>query len=88
MLSKEACSSLKKLNVGYVGISLDGIGSRHDEFRRSKSFDRALNGLRNCRESGQKVGLRFTINNHNYNQLEDIFRLLRKKKYQEFAFII
>lgn len=87
MLSKEVCSSLKKLNVGYVGISLDGIGSRHDEFRRSKgSFNRALNGLRNCKESGQKVGLRFTINNHNYDQLEDIFRLIKEEKIPRVCF--
>lgn len=87
LITKEVSNSLKRLNVGYVGISLDGIGSKHDEFRRSKgSFDRALNGLRNCLESGQKVGLRFTINKHNYDQLDDIFYLIKEEKIPRVCF--
>ena len=87
LLTKEVCSSLKRFNVGYVGVSLDGIGSTHDEFRQTKgSFDTALNGIRNCLEIGQKVGLRFTINRHNYNQLEDIFRLIKEEKIPRVCF--
>lgn len=87
LIDKDVSKSLKKLKVGYVGVSLDGIGSRHDEFRKTKgSFDKALNGIRNCLEVDQKVGLRFTINRHNYDQLEDIFRLIKEEKIPRICF--
>lgn len=87
LIDKEVARRIKQSYVGYVGISLDGIGSSHDEFRRSKgSFDKALNGIRNCREVNQKVGLRFTINRHNYNQLEDIFHLIKEEKINRVCF--
>lgn len=87
LIDKEVARRIKQSYVGYVGISLDGIGSSHDEFRRSKgSFDKALNGIRNCREVNQKVGLRFTINRHNYNQLEDIFNLIKEEKINRVCF--
>ncbi|WP_411680807.1 putative heme d1 biosynthesis radical SAM protein NirJ1 [Clostridium thailandense] len=87
LIDKEVSESLKKLNVGYVGVSLDGIGSRHDEFRKTKgSFDKALRGIRNCLEINQKVGLRFTINQYNYDQLEDIFRLIKEERIPRVCF--
>jgi len=87
LIDKEIAARIKEHGVGYVGVSLDGIGSTHDEFRRSKgSFDKALNGIRNCRDVGQRVGLRFTINRHNYNQLGDIFRLIKEEKINRVCF--
>lgn len=87
LLEKDVCKSLKDLNVGYVGVSLDGIGSKHDEFRKTKgSFDKALKGIRNCLEIEQRVGLRFTINRHNYDQLEDIFKLIKEEKIPRVCF--
>lgn len=86
-IDKDCARALKKAGVGYVGISLDGIGSRHDEFRGVKgAFDRSLEGIRNCMEAGQKVGLRFTINRHNYGQLEDIFYLIQEEKIPRICF--
>ena len=87
LIDKTIATRIKQSGVGYVGISLDGIGSSHDKFRRSEGcFNKALNGIRNCREANQKVGLRFTINRHNYNQLEDIFRLIKEEKINRVCF--
>ncbi|MFL0197222.1 putative heme d1 biosynthesis radical SAM protein NirJ1 [Clostridium sp. WILCCON 0269] len=81
LIDKKTAEDLKRNGVSYVGISLDGIGIRHDEFRGvSGSFNKSLEGIRNCMEIGQKVGLRFTINRNNYNQLEDIFYLIKEEK--------
>lgn len=86
-LDKKTCLKIKEVGVGYVGVSLDGIGAKHDEFRRTKgAFDKALLGIRNCVEIGQKVGLRFTINKHNYNQLEEIFQLIKKENIPRVCF--
>jgi putative heme d1 biosynthesis radical SAM protein NirJ1 len=87
LIDKKTAVKLKECGVGYVGISLDGMRERHDEFRGSKgAFVSALNGIRNCKEVGQKVGLRFTINKHNYNELEDIFSLIKDEKINRVCF--
>jgi len=77
LIDPDTAREIKKLGVGYVGISLDGIGENNDRFRgRRGAFDQALEGIRNCRRAGQKMGLRFTINRHNLGDLEDIFYLI------------
>ncbi|HBV96794.1 MAG: Fe-S oxidoreductase [Peptococcaceae bacterium BICA1-7] len=77
LIDRNTARSIKDLGVGYVGISLDGIGENNDRFRgKMGAFEEALEGIRNCRRAGQKVGLRFTINRHNYNDIDDIFRLI------------
>jgi radical SAM protein with 4Fe4S-binding SPASM domain len=87
LINRNIAKKLKNASIGYVGISLDGIGSKHDEFRGAKgSFNNALEGIRNCLETGQKVGLRFTINRHNYDQLEDIFRLVKEERIPRVCF--
>ncbi|WP_027625065.1 putative heme d1 biosynthesis radical SAM protein NirJ1 [Clostridium lundense] len=87
MLYKDVCKDLKKMKVGYVGVSLDGTGTKHDEFRGVKgSFDKALRGIRNCVEVGQKVGLRFTINKHNVGGIEDIFTLIKEEEIPRVCF--
>jgi putative heme d1 biosynthesis radical SAM protein NirJ1 len=87
LIDEETAHRIKQHGISYVGISLDGIGSSHDAFRRSKgSFDKALNGIRNCRQAGQKVGLRFTISKQNINQLKDIFHLIEEEKINRVCF--
>ncbi len=80
LLDKDICRFLKKINLGYVGVSLDGIGKSHDKFRGVKgAFDSSLKGIRNCMEVNQKVGLRFTITKNNYKDLKDIFYLIKEE---------
>ncbi|MFZ5988010.1 MAG: radical SAM protein [Bacillota bacterium] len=81
LITREFALSLKESGVKYVGISLDGIGQNNDRFRGlNGAFDKALSGIRNCLNIGQKVGLRFTINKNNLKDLEDIFKLIEEEK--------
>ncbi len=76
-ITRSVANALKEADVSYVGISLDGIGDKNDRFRgRKGAFDMALQGIRNCLEAGQRVGLRFTLNRHNYEELGDILDLV------------
>jgi len=87
LIDRTTAADLKKIGVGYVGISLDGIGEKNDFFRGKKgAFDDALRGIRNCMDIGQRVGLRFTINRHNYSQLNDIFDLIGEEKIPRVCF--
>ena len=38
----------------------------------------ALEGIRNCQEAGIKVGLRFTVNKFNVQEIPKIFALLEE----------
>lgn len=80
LIDRAVAKTLKRTGVGYVGISLDGIGEKNDFFRGKKgAFDDALRGIRNCLEINQRVGLRFTINRHNHQELKDIFDLIKEE---------
>ncbi|MDD4601920.1 putative mycofactocin radical SAM maturase MftC [bioreactor metagenome] len=87
LIDKETAKRIKSLGVGYVGISLDGLGEANDKFRgKSGAFDNALRGIRNCMEIGQRVGLRFTINRYNFHDLENIFKLIKEEKIPRVCF--
>ncbi|MBM3567372.1 MAG: heme d1 biosynthesis radical SAM protein NirJ [Alphaproteobacteria bacterium] len=69
----------------YVGISLDGIGSTHDRFRRqSGAFVRSLAALRRCRERGLKTGLRFTLTRDNAAELPAMLDLVEDERIDKF----
>ncbi len=77
LIDVPAAARIKQANIDYVGISLDGIGSRNDMFRgKAGAFNSALSGIRNLVAVKQKVGLRFTITRQNYPEIKDIFKLV------------
>ena len=79
LISKNMARSLKEIGLSYVGISLDGMEAINDRFRGVPgSFKKAMQGIRNCQEAGIKVGLRFTINKANVQEIPPIFDLLEE----------
>lgn len=87
LLNPDMVGFLKDIGVGYVGVSLDGIGDNNDRFRGCRgAFDAALKGIRNCIAAGQRVGLRFTINRNNYKDLNDIFDLVEEENIPRVCF--
>jgi 12,18-didecarboxysiroheme deacetylase len=80
LITPETAKELKKVGLSYVGVSLDGLEEVNDRFRGKKgAFRDALAGIRNCREAGIKVGLRFTLNRMNVKEVPRIFDLLEKE---------
>lgn len=87
LITKEKAKALKDVNLSYVGISLDGGEEVHDRFRGlPHAFQRALTGLENCQAEGLKVGLRFTINKRNVNEVPKLFQLLRDHEIPRICF--
>lgn len=77
LISPSVAKELKKAGFSYIGISLDGLGEINDKFRgKDGAFVEALQGIRNCRKAGLRVGVRFTITNYNYQSVPGIFDLL------------
>ena len=79
LITQETARELKEIGLSYVGISLDGMEEINDRFRGVKgAFNDALEGIKNCQAAGIKVGLRFTINRFNVNEVPHIFDLLER----------
>ncbi len=79
LITPQTARTLKDIGLSYVGISLDGMEEINDRFRGVKgAFRSALEGIKNCKKAGIKVGLRFTINKSNDGQISEIFKLLEE----------
>jgi 12,18-didecarboxysiroheme deacetylase len=87
-LIDSACAKeLKKFGLSYVGISLDGIGEVHDRFRGSKGcFEKVIQAIENCQREGLKVGLRFTINKFNAEEIPKVFDFVEEMKIPRICF--
>ena len=87
LITRSMAQALKDVGLSYVGISLDGMKKVNDKFRGVKgSFDRAMAGIKHCQEAGIKVGLRFTINRMNADEIPAIFDLLEERNIPRVCF--
>ncbi|MCD4800277.1 MAG: 12,18-didecarboxysiroheme deacetylase [Methanococcoides sp.] len=87
LIDKPMAKKLKEIGLSYVGISIDGLRETNDKFRAVEgAFDAAMEGLRNCREEGIKVGLRFTINKQNVADIPAIFDMIEEEDIPRICF--
>jgi 12,18-didecarboxysiroheme deacetylase len=79
LITPKMARTLKEIGLSYVGISLDGMQEINDRFRGVKgAFRSALEGIKNSQDAGIKVGLRFTVNKFNVEEIPKIFKLLEE----------
>lgn len=77
LIDEDVADKIAEIGYGYVGVSVDGIGETHNEFRRKENcFEEAMQGLRLCRDRDQKIGLRFTMTEDNAHELPDMLQLI------------
>ena len=77
LIDAKKAQRIAKIGVAYVGISVDGGEARHDRFRgRDGAFRDAMRGIRNCRDAGIRVGVRFTVTKENVGEIDDVFRIV------------
>ena len=87
LITKSLARTFKKIGLSYVGISIDGMEAINDRFRGVPgSYQKAIAGIENCKEAGIKVGLRFTINQANAEEIPRIFDLLEEKEIPRVCF--
>ena len=87
LITREVAARIKEIGVGYVGISLDGLQDVNDKFRGVEgAFEKAMAGIQNCVAVGQRVGLRFTINHHNIQELDNIFDFIERENINRVCF--
>jgi 12,18-didecarboxysiroheme deacetylase len=77
LLTPERIRLFREIGLSYIGVSLDGLKETHDFFRGVPgTFARTMRGIRDSRDAGIKVGVRFTVNRHNVKDVPAIFDLL------------
>lgn len=87
LITREIAQRIKDIGVGYVGISLDGLQNVNDKFRGvDGAYKLAMLGIENCVAVGQRVGLRFTINRHNFEELDNIFDFIEAEQINRVCF--
>lgn len=87
LITSDLADRLAVAGLSYVGVSLDGLGGTNDAFRGvSGAFERALAGIRACRQRGIKVGLRLTITRHNAAEVPAIFDLIERESIPRVCF--
>ena len=73
------------IGYDYVGISLDGKGITHDQFRQKLgAYEASLTAIRLCRLYGIKVGMRFSITKANATELPTMLKLMDKEGVDKF----
>jgi len=87
LIDEQKAKRFGNLGLSYVGISLDGMEQVHDRFRGAKgAFQKAMRGVEACQATGLKVGLRFTINRRNYEEIPAIFDLVKERNIPRICF--
>lgn len=87
LIDFKTAKTLKDIGLSYVGISLDGTRDINDQFRGViGAFDDAMRGIKNCQDAGIKVGLRFTINKFNVNEIPALFDMLEEREIPRICF--
>jgi 12,18-didecarboxysiroheme deacetylase len=87
LINRTLAEELKAIGLSYVGISLDGLEKVHDSFRGIPgTFARVMGAIESCQDVGLKVGLRFTINRRNFEDIPGIFDLVEEKTIPRICF--
>ena len=74
LITADVAKNINQQGVSYVGVSLDGIGQVNDAFRGVPgAFEKAVQGIRRCRDADVRVGLRLTLTSRNVQDLERLF---------------
>lgn len=61
--------------VGHVNLSLDGSRATNDEVRGRGAFDKTLEAIAACRDTGVPVSLQCVLAAHNFNEHEEMVQI-------------
>ena len=87
LITEEKANVFSRFSLSYIGVSIDGLSDINDSFRGVKgAFARAIEGIRNAKKAGIKVGLRFTINKRNAHEIPEIFDLVEEENIERICF--
>lgn len=81
LIDLEMARKLKKLKMGSISVSLDGLKQSHEWLRRFPGcFDQTIDGIRNLHSAGHKVQVTTVVSKQNFDELEELFELMKELK--------
>ncbi len=87
LITGDRARLFSRSSLSYIGVSIDGMRGINDAFRGVEgAFDRAIEGIRNTKKAGIKVGLRFTINKMNVDEIPKVFDLIEEENIERVCF--
>ncbi len=85
LIDEDNIEQIAAVGFNYVGVSLDGMATTHDRFRRMPgAFDKSMHGIRLCKARDIKVGIRFTLTQDNAQDLPALLALLEQEGLDKF----
>jgi len=69
---------LKRINISFVQLSIDGNREMHDSLRAAGDYDRVFGIARKLQKSGIRTYISFTANKTNYRYLPEVAKKCRK----------
>ncbi|MDD1677722.1 MAG: radical SAM protein [Methanomicrobiales archaeon] len=74
LINEEVAYALKEVGIRKVAISLDSVRpADHDRFRgRTGAWEKAIQGIKACREAGVPVQIHATVTPFNHTEIESI----------------
>lgn len=80
LIDSRKALALLTAGLDTITISIDGVGSTHDEFRGLRgSFDKATEGIHALREAGLQPEVLTVVHRKNLSKLEEIYRFVQKE---------
>ncbi|MDR1993680.1 MAG: radical SAM protein [Nitrososphaerota archaeon] len=88
LLTKENVAKIKQAQINYIDISIDGATAKtHDDFRGVLgSFEKAVEGLKNCIEADICVCIATTVGKNNLSELPAIIDLAEQLGVERFTY--
>ncbi len=85
LITPKNINQIAEIGYQYIGVSLDGIGATHDNFRQKQgSFAASMEGIRLCRDKGIKAGIRFTLTQDNVQDFPAMLELMDDEDIDKF----
>ena len=85
-LDDEVCARLKALGCRKYQLSLDGLRTTHDAFRKPGSFDATLEAIATIRRAGMDCAVMTTVSGVNIDEIPDLIDVVVAHKADIFAF--
>ncbi len=86
LITEEAAKKMKEAGIEYVGISLDVGPETHNKFRgMPNAFEKSIVGIKNAMDAGLRAGVRFTLNEMNYDDLDEVIDVVVKEGIPRFC---
>ena len=85
LIDETNIADIKAANYQYVGISIDGLETFHDHFRRQTgSYKSSMKAIELCKDAGIKVGMRLCLTKDNFNDLPAMLDIMEEKQVDKF----